>query len=161
MEVNISTHEGFEGEKGWPRTCPDILAVSILEDVSPGGRTVTVWMSTRVTRWGARWRHLANNTIVVCCIDRFIDTFTFNSGMPVPMRGQDLNEMTTIDVHFYMTHVNGYTFRLQPNQKFAGLPATVSETLRITGGGWSVSRSEVCCTLSTMLSTGCRGTNCH
>jgi len=64
--------------------------------------------------------------------------------MPVPMRGQDPNNMTTIDVQFFVNHVNGYTFRLQPNQKFAGFPVGGSETLRITGGGWSVSRSEVC-----------------
>lgn len=83
--------------------------------------------------------------------DRFIDTYTFNIGMPVPMRGQDPNNLKTIDVHFYITHINGYTFRLQPNQKFTGLPVGASETLRITGGGWAVSRSEVCC----MLSTGC------
>ena len=65
--------------------------------------------------------------------------------MPVPMRGQDFNKMRTIDVHFFMSHVNGYTFRLQPNQKFVGLSIGASVTLRITGGGWSVSRSEVCC----------------
>jgi len=59
------------------------------------------------------------------------------------MRGEDFNQMKTIDVHFYMSHVNGYTFRLQPNQKFTGLPAGASETLRVTGGGWAVSRSEV------------------
>jgi len=68
---------------------------------------------------------------------------TFNTGMPVPMRGEDVNQMSPIDVHFYMTHVNGYTFRLQPNQKFTSLSAGESETLRITGGGWAVSRSEV------------------
>jgi len=76
---------------------------------------------------------------------RFIDTFTFNAGMPIAMRGQDISQMKTIDVHFFMSHVNGYTFRLQPNRKFNGLRAGESETLRITGGGWSVSRSEVCC----------------
>ena len=78
---------------------------------------------------------------------RYIDTFTFNAGTPVAMRGEDINNLKTIDVHFYMSHVNGYTFRLQPNRKFTGLATGASETLRITGGGWSVSRSEVCCTL--------------
>jgi len=77
----------------------------------------------------------------LCC--RYIDTFTFNAGMPVAMRGQDASQMKTIDVHFSMSHVNGYTFRLQPNRKFTGLSAGASETLRITGGGWAVSRSEV------------------
>jgi len=70
------------------------------------------------------------------------------------MRGQDINNMKTIDVHFYVSHINGYTFRLQPNEKFTGLPVGASETLRITGGGWSVSRSEVGC-----ISTGCHRKN--
>lgn len=63
------------------------------------------------------------------------------------MRGEDINNMKPIIVNFFMSHVNGYTFRVQPNRKFAGLPAGASEILRITGGGWSVSRSEVCCIL--------------
>jgi len=79
----------------------------------------------------------------MCHVVRYIDTYTFNAGMPVPMRGEDMSNMKQIEVHFYMSHINGYTFRLQPNRNFVGLPAGTSEILRITGGGWSVSRSEV------------------
>ena len=70
------------------------------------------------------------------------------------MRGEDMSQMKQIEVHFYMSHVNGYTFRLQPNRNFVGLPAGQSEILRITGGGWSVSRSEVC-----YISTECHPQN--
>jgi len=71
--------------------------------------------------------------------------------MPIAMRGEDMSQMKTVDVHFFMTHVNGYTFRLQPNRKFTGLKVGASETLRITGGGWAVSRSEVCGSIFTQL----------
>ena len=94
--------------------------------------------------------------LVCLSCDRFIDTYTFNSGMQIAMRGEDASQMKTIDVHFFMTHINGYTFRMQPNGNFNGLAPGAYETLRITGGGWAVSRSEVRCIF---LCIGCHGKN--
>ena len=45
--------------------------------------------------------------------------------------------------NFQLDHINGYTFRLRPTASFAGLKPGETVTIRISGGGWAVSRGEV------------------
>lgn len=75
---------------------------------------------------------------------KFLDVYSFNSRMPMRM----VNEWKHVEdnpdgVPFTLEHVNGYTFRLQPTNRFVGLEPGEQTVLRLGGGGWAVSRSEV------------------
>jgi len=53
------------------------------------------------------------------------------------------NRTTKTPSNFQLDHINGYTFRLRPTDSFTGLNPGETVTVRISGGGWAVSRSEV------------------
>lgn len=75
---------------------------------------------------------------------KFLDVYFFNSGMPMRMSNERRRvEDGTDGVMFTLEHVNGYTFRLQPTNRFVGLEPGEQVVLRLGGGGWAVSRSEV------------------
>ena len=74
---------------------------------------------------------------------RSIDTYAFNAGVVMPVKKQTSSVSRTHLPSFSLTHVNGYTFQLQPTKNFAGLQPERSLKLRMSGGGWSVSRGEV------------------
>ena len=69
--------------------------------------------------------------------------YTFNSGSLIPLRGENFVDSVQRPASFSVSHVNGYTFRLEPTKHFSGLQPGATEKLRLVGGGWAVSRSEV------------------
>lgn len=93
---------------------------------------------------------LTNNgsgSIDTCCWaiyfyhTKFLDIYSFNAGIRIRMleEGRDKND----EITFTLAHVNGYTFRLQPTNRFTGLESGEKVVLRLGAGGWAVSRSEV------------------
>lgn len=77
---------------------------------------------------------------------RMIDVSLFNIGLALPLRGQTQKAVDFSGsrvTNFTMRHINGYTFELKPTKVFRGMEPGTSEVLRILGGGWAVSRSEV------------------
>lgn len=96
---------------------------------------------------------LTNNgsgSIDACCWSiyfyhtKFLDSYSFNAGVRMRMMNEKpRQEKNQDEIAFTLAHVNGYTFRIQPTNQFAGLESGERVVLRLVGGGWAVSRSEV------------------